>query len=89
MADTETVTISYRMQQIIAHMLRNPRAAYCVSDLCRDLGLLSGSVSPIMRSMEKYGWLKSEIEPRRRYHPRTYYRFTTGTVTMLRKACAL
>lgn len=88
MADTEqeTVEISFRMSQIIEHMLGNTRGRYCVSEVSTALGLRTGTVTPLMRRMAEVGWLTAETEPRGRHYPKTWYRFTTGTAPMLRRA---
>ncbi len=86
MTDTQTVEITFRMGQIIEHMLGNPRARYCVSEVSAALGLPTGTVTPLMHRMRDAGWIAGTTEPRGRHYPRTWYRFTTGTAPMLRKA---
>jgi DNA-binding MarR family transcriptional regulator len=84
--EQKQVIISPRMQQIIEHMLGNPKARYHVSGICRDLDLLTGTVTPLMRKMHEAGWVTRDVEPRGTSHPKTWYRFTAGTAPMLRKA---
>lgn len=86
MADEQHVEITPRMEQIIRHMLTNPRAKYYTARITADAGIPEGSTSALMRRMEAAGWLTSQTEPRQQYAPRRYYRFTPGSASMLRKA---
>lgn len=88
MTDTQMVSITPRMQEVIRHMLTNPRARYCCVGISRDAGVPSGTLPFVMQTMERAGWVTSEYEPRQRYSPRRWYRFTAGSAPMLRRAIA-
>lgn len=91
-AETDTpneVALTYRMRQIIAYMLASePRTKHYSSGIAAALGIKTGTISPLMHRMVDAGWLT--IDPGGRYDgggtARVYYKFTTGSRAMLRKA---
>lgn len=83
------IVISARMEQIIRHMLANPRRAHAPAEISKAIGASSGTVSPLLATMVDAGWLTVEVEPRRpgSVGPlRRMHSFTPGTAVMLRKA---
>jgi DNA-binding PadR family transcriptional regulator len=83
------IEIHARMQQIIEHMLQQPRRAYAVGEIAKAIGAGSGTVSPLLSTMVAAGWLAVEDEPRRpgSVGPlRRMHSFTPGTAAMLRRA---
>lgn len=83
------IVIHARMEQIIRHMLENPRRAYAGVEIARAIGSTSGTIVPLLRTMVEAGWLSVEIEPRRpgSVGPlRRMHKFTTGAAAKLRKA---
>jgi len=93
MADTQStqVTITRTMQRIIAFMLDNPERKVFGRLVASELGLTSGTVIPLLRRMERHGWLIAEREPEnqrsgRSGGPRVFYRFAPRQAAKLRKA---
>lgn len=83
------VRITSRMEQIIKHMLEDPKAEYYLGGICSATNTFPGTISPLLRRMEDAGWLQSKVVHARvgMLGPaRKYYRFTAGSAAMLRKA---
>lgn len=87
MTDTETmVAITPRMQDVINHMLSNPKGKYCAIEISQATGLATGVISPLLHKMEAAGWAESEFAPRTQRAAKRYFWFTPGSAAMLRKA---
>lgn len=71
---------SLQALQLLAVMLEDPTREYWGSDLCTRLGLMSGTVYPLLRGLEDKGWLASrweDVDPSTAGRPRRrMYRLT-------------
>jgi DNA-binding MarR family transcriptional regulator len=82
---------SLPLLRVLAAMLEEPDARHYGFDLYRRTGVKSGSLYPILRTLEVAGWVTSEWEsvdelesgrPRRRYYRLTPTGLTNGPVTI-------
>lgn len=48
---------------ILRIMLEDPQASYYGLDLAKQSGRPTGTLYPLLRKMERQGWLRSEVEP--------------------------
>lgn len=84
--DIRSVAITARMEQIIKHMLSDTRRKWSAPEICTELGIPGPTVSEALRTMRDAGWISREVQKDAPTRPRHLYRFTRGTVMMLRKA---
>ena len=53
---------SVQAVELLAVLLEDPAAEHYGLDLCKRLGLLSGTVYPLLRRFEENGWATSRME---------------------------
>ncbi len=69
----------------------HPDAKHWGYDLMRKAGVKSGSVYPILRQLEEWGWIRSRSEavvPASGNRPRRYYQLTPRGLTQAHEALA-
>jgi len=58
-----TRSLSLSAIKILAVMLEDPTADYYGLDLGRRVGVMTGTVYPLLKRLEDMGWLESYAEP--------------------------
>jgi PadR family transcriptional regulator len=65
--------LSHETLRVLRLFLEEPRERLAGSDICKRLGVLSGTGYPILMRLERAGWLESEweqLDPREAGRPR-------------------
>ena len=79
-------------QLVLRELLADPAAEKYGLEICKAVGLASGTVHPLLYKFEKLGWLESrfeEIDPADAGRPRRrFYRLTPDGAAFAREALA-
>ena len=82
--------LSHQTLKVLKLLLEHPRERLAGSDISRKIGLLSGTLYPILLRLEKAGWLESaweQLEPSEAGRPRKrLYRLTSTGYNKARSA---
>ena len=72
--------LSHQTLRVLRLFLEKPREALAGSDVCKQTGMLSGTLYPILMRLERSGWLASrweQLDPSEAGRPRKrLYRLT-------------
>jgi len=73
--------LSHQTLKVLRLFLEKPRDNLAGSDICKQTGMLSGTVYPIVMRLERAGWLDSDweqLDPRDVGRPRKRFYHLTG-----------
>ena len=73
--------LSHQTLRVIRLFLEQPKGRFAGSDICKQTGMLSGTLYPILMRLEKAGWLDSqweELDPSEAGRPRKRLYWLTG-----------
>ena len=65
--------LSHHALRVLHVLLENPRRSLAGSDICKQTGMLSGTIYPILTRLNRAGWLDSDweqLDPREAGRPR-------------------
>jgi PadR family transcriptional regulator, regulatory protein PadR len=86
----QEVRMTWTVLRVLSALFEHPSAKHYGLEVCRDTGLPSGTVYPILMRLEQAGWLDSaweEVDPREAKRPRRrFYRLTGEGVRHARAA---
>jgi PadR family transcriptional regulator PadR len=80
MSETD-VRLSHQTLRVLRVFLENPNDSVAGSDMCKQTGMLSGTVYPILIRLERAGWLDSnweQLDPTEAGRPRKRLYHLTG-----------
>lgn len=84
--------LSHEALRVLRLFLEEPRERLAGSDICKRLGVLSGTAYPILMRLDRVGWLESEweqVDPKEAGRPRKrLYRLTALGYNKARQALA-
>lgn len=61
-ADHRPARITVPFTKVLSVFISHPKKEYSGADICRETGLKSGTVYPMLLKMTENGWLKNEWE---------------------------
>jgi PadR family transcriptional regulator PadR len=54
--------LSHQTLRVLRVFLENPTEGLAGSDICKQTGMLSGTIYPILTRLDRFGWLDSNWE---------------------------